>query len=171
MMDFSGARRLSVPEGKVKRIVRKSDGLMLWKAGYVNLIPEATTDPGGTSIYNDTGYRDKYRWSSSGNAATAHSYGRLSGWIPFVSGATYRIKGFHFVHTHASGYVSGGYCVYYKNDGTTKTVTLLRTGAEYDSANDIYTMTVTDSTVRYFRISGYWGDDVPIITINEEITE
>lgn len=44
LIDFAGAKAITIPEGKVKKITRKSDGVVLWekRANYTNLfVPSA----------------------------------------------------------------------------------------------------------------------------------
>ena len=143
------------------------DGILIWKSGYTNLVETAADTPGGTEIYNGTGFRDGYRWSSSGKTETGDPAGRISGWIPFVSGATYRIKNFYI--SKSSGYVAGGYIVGYYDNGTVTTTTIGRNNANYDAVTDTFTWTDSSTNLRYFRISAYKCDDEPIITMNEEI--
>lgn len=140
------------------------------KPKYTNLALTGTTDPGGTALYDGIGYYDGMRWSSSGKKASAANEGRLSGWIPYKSGAVLRLKNFGMNRT--TGYVAGGYIVYYHSDGTTSTKTIGR------QTEDAYTTTLaTSSTYTYFRISGFCNYSstqpigTPIITLDEEIIE
>lgn len=169
-MDFSNVKSVTIPEGEVKRI--EANGVLLWKSGYTNLVLTSTTDPGGTAIYNGTGWYDGMRWSSSGGKASSQPGGRLTGWMPFKPGATIRIKNFGLTR---SGYVGGCYFVWYKSNGTTSTV------SPGNQSVDEYTYTApNDSSIRYFRISAFSHYDEknsqsvptpPIVTIDEEITE
>lgn len=167
-MIFENVTEIGIEEGIVSSIACGTDLLWARKQAYTDLIPTATSTPGGTEIYNGTGYQDGYRWSSSAKTETAYTTGRISGWIPFVSGATYRIRNFYMSTT--SGYVDGGYLVLYADDGTISAKIIGRTNENYDSATDTFVWCEENSTCKYFRISAYKGDDAPIITMNEEIT-
>lgn len=140
---------------------------------FTNLASMSTTDPGGTEIYNNMGWIDGMRWSSSGGSAVSQSEARLTGWMSFTPGATIRVKNFGL--TTSSGYVGGCYFVWYKSDGTTSTVQ-----AGVQSVDEYTYIAPNDSSILYFRISGYayynstQSSPVPmppIVTINEEITE
>lgn len=168
-MDFSQVKKITIPEGEVKQIA--VGGNVIWKGGYTNLVLKSTTDPGGTALYNGTGWQDGMRWSSSGGKVSSQPGGRLTGWMPFKPGATIRIKNFGLTR---SGYVGGCYFVWYKSNGTTSTVS---PGVQ---SVDEYTRTApNDSSIRYFRISAFCYSDAnntnpvptpPIVTIDEEIT-
>lgn len=141
---------------------------------YNNLIKIATTDPGGSEIYNAIGYINNARWSSSSAAVKTDTVkARVSGWMPATNNATCRIKGFDVLDTvGANHYVSDFYYVGYKADGTITTHTYKQGGAatfEYDSTNDIATFTTPNNNYVYFRISAYMGSADPVVTINEEI--
>lgn len=166
MIDFSQFKKLSIGGAELKQLF--INGVQVWKSGYRNLVEIATTEPGGTEIYNGTGYKDDYRWSSSGKTEVATDAGRITGWIPFTPGATYRIKNFYI--SKPSGYVSGGYIARY-NNGTITTIVIGRNNADYDAATDTFTWTETSTSIQYFRISAYKCDEQPIITMNEEIPE
>jgi len=165
MIDFSQFKKLSISGVELKQLF--INGIQVWKSGYKNLIETATTDPGGTEIYNGTGYRDGYRWSSSGGKETTYTSGRLSGWIPFTAGATYRFRNFNMT---IPGYVDGGYIVKY-NNGTITTKLMGKDNADYDATTDTFTWSENSTGIQYFRISAYKCDKQPIVTMNEEIPE
>lgn len=190
MIDFSKFRRIEIPEGMVKIIKRKSDGLILWIAKYLNMVPKATTTTGGTEIYNSIGYKDGARWSSSGGAVTEDGarYARVTGWMKHEAGKTYRTKYFGLDVTN--GYVSGVYIAFAGADGSI--IYTVQTGRvdsykqyttyQIDLAQDLLTFVNTDTSTKYFRISGYCAEsyssaesgnkfDAPIITCDEEITD
>lgn len=50
-------------------------------SAYTNLIPLSTTEPGGTEIYNDVGYKNGIYWTTGGAEGT-DSTTVGSGWIP-----------------------------------------------------------------------------------------
>jgi hypothetical protein len=135
---------------------------------YTNLIPTAVDDS-GNNIYYNVGYTDGRRWSSSGKADVEGSNARISGWIPYKAGV-WRFKNFNMV----SGYCNMAYVVLKKTDGTFFTYNVGNTTNTFniDTTNDLCTFTMNeDPTIAYLRISGYKGTNIPIVTINEEITE
>lgn len=168
-MNFANVRAIAIPEGMVRSV--SAGGKVLWKQkqGYTNLVPTATATPDGTEIYNGTGYKNGYRWSSSAKTETAHEKGRISGWIPFVSGATYRMK--HFYISTTSGYADGGYLIFWDKFGNLTAEVIGRTNQQYDAETDTFVWSAENTNRRYFRISAYKGSEDPIVTMNEEITE
>ena len=182
MIDFGSVRGLTVPEGKVKSINRKSDGLLLWKGGYKNWVP-CSMNPDGT-IYNDTGYKDGYR-IRSGGAETGMSTTCCTGFIPLKAGDTLRIyPAFTGMNTeNAINFAD-------ENFGNLGQVTDKGTGygicteepGKYKptAANGISVLTLTaahDSAIRYVRItnhiyaadSGISSGSEMIVTVNEGI--
>ena len=144
-----------------------SDGYIAEKT-YTNLVSTSVNEAGG--IYNEIGYKDGYRWSQSSNAEAVHSLGRITGWMPFVSGGLYRIK--HFGMNN-SGYVSRGYIVAEKTDGSivaTGLATNTFVRSDYDEITDTLYLSISDNNIKRFRISGYTTGFTPIITLNEEIS-
>lgn len=138
---------------------------------FTNLVLSAVDENG--EIYNYYGYADKMRWSMSGNEAVTHSVGRLSGWMPFVSGGVYRFKNFQF-EGYTNTYATRGYIVAELADGATKAYSLTTTFygnnmPEYDAQNDLMTFIWYNDNIKRFRISGYISPFSPIITLNEEI--
>lgn len=128
---------------------------------FVDLISTAIGDDG--KIYNGVGYRDGYRWSSSSGGETSYTNGRISGWLPYEYGATYRFENFYL----QAGYVSGAYVIYKKTDGS---ILVQSTGYDIpvnnyilDIANDTCMFMATLNDVEYFRVSGYKGAEEPII--------
>lgn len=166
-MNFANVKEIVIPEGAVKSVSVGDKVLWKQKQGYTNLISTATATPGGTEIYNGVGYKDGYRWSSSAKTETAYASGRISGWIPFVSGGTYRIKNFYM--STSSGYVDGGYLILYGDNGTITTKIIGRFNENYDAATDTYVWREMNSGWKYFRISAYKCEEAPIVTMNEEI--
>lgn len=166
-MDFRNLKKLTIGGVELKQLL--INGIQVWKTGYKNLIETATTVPGGTEIYNGTGYSDKHRWSLSGKKESAANIGRLTGWMPFVSGATYRIKNFNAKHD----YNNGLYFVIWSSDGSISAhhydYTNTPDGVVYNADTDTWTVTLTSSEGTYFRLSAYNGDNEPIVTMNEEI--
>lgn len=137
------------------------------KPAYDNLVETSTEEPGGTAIYNGSGYSDEYRWSSSKKAPDKQTYGRLTGWIDYKQGATLRLKNFGLTY---AAYVNGGYIVLSYSDGSTGTIII---GTQ---TTDEYSTVLNTSGVTHFRISGYGKGQspsigTPIITLNQEIVE
>lgn len=63
-MDFSNVKSITIPEGKVKRIL--SGSTVLWQSGYTNLVP-LSTEADDKTIYNGgLGYKNGYRIRSGG---------------------------------------------------------------------------------------------------------
>lgn len=84
-MNFASVKSLTIPEGKVKLITRKSDGAVLWKGGYKNWA-RYSTEADGKTIYNGgLGYKEGYR-IRSGGAESESSIAICTGFIPFVKG-------------------------------------------------------------------------------------
>ena len=82
MIDFTGVKAITIPEGKVKKIVRKSDGVQIW-AGVNNVIA-SSINPDGTpyrGVNGEIGYKSNYKINSALNEATANGC-YLTGYIP-----------------------------------------------------------------------------------------
>ena len=83
-MNFAQYNRIAIPEGNVKQITRKSDGLLLWKSKYINQVPISINADG--TIYNDgLGYKEGYRVRSGGAEATSDN-AVCTGFIPYKKG-------------------------------------------------------------------------------------
>lgn len=183
MMNFGSVRGLTIPEGKVKSINRKSDGLLLWKSRYKNWTRYSINADG--SIYNGVGYKDQYR-IRSGGAEGGMSNACCTGFIPLRAGDTLRIyPAFTGLNTqNAINFAD-------ENFGNLGQITDTGTGygicteepSKYKptAANGISVLTLTaahDSAIRYVRItnhiyapeSGISSGSEMIITVNEEIT-
>ena len=92
MTDFSGCKRLTIPEGAVKAITQKSNGQLLWKSGYTNQVPLSTNADG--SIYNGgLGYKNGYR-IRSGGAELAYDGACCTGFIPVNGASVLRVSGY-----------------------------------------------------------------------------
>lgn len=95
MIDFTGVKAITIPEGVVKQITRKSDGVVLWKAGYKNWVKYSTTNDGKTIYNGGKGYKDGYRLRSGG-AEQSTSGASHTGFIPVKGGDVVRISGCNF---------------------------------------------------------------------------
>lgn len=189
-VNFADYKYLTVPEGDVKKIARKSDGLVLWKRGYTNQVPLSTDTDG--SIYNGVGYKDNVRLSSSGGvSSSAQSGSTTTGFIPFPYGdaTVIRMKG--VVWKTVYDVVTSGH--YYINfyDSSKKFLCYLSVG-EHANLTHVVTVTRDDNGVEtvvwnqsygttnsmlqnirnnaaYVRINAYGKGADMIVTINEEI--
>ena len=87
MIDFTGIKAITIPEGKVKQIVRKNDGAVLW-AGITNWITKAINTDGTPyrGANGEIGYKTGYRFNTA-NAETSSSAAAFSvtGYIPAAS--------------------------------------------------------------------------------------
>lgn len=126
-------------------------------AGYTNQIP-FSIDTDGT-IYNETGYKNGYRWSSSAAAETAESGMGITGYIPCKVNDVLRIKNVTFP--------TNSYIVCYNANKTPSTII-----KDFGTANNegVYTRTLSDANTAYIRLSIGTIDQSTIVTINEEIT-
>lgn len=91
--NFNDYIYLKIPEGQVKKITRKSDGLILWIKGCINRVLKSTDTDG--SIFNGTGYKENVRLSSSGGISSSAQNGSVTtGFIPWYGDTTVlRMKG------------------------------------------------------------------------------
>ena len=183
--DFASYPRLEIPEGRVKKITRQSDGLVLWEAGYINMVPLSINADG--TIYNGTGYKNGCR-VRSGGAEGEMANAACTGFIPVRGGDVVRIYGWTRYSASGNaanainaadsaftnlgqignsnyGIFAGAYAAY--NNSTIA-----------DGADGISTWVVppASSGVAYIRVSGFGGDSsggAPgarlIVTVNEEI--
>lgn len=139
---------------------------------FTNLLLSATTTPGGSEVYgNGAGYLDGYRWSASGQKETSSTEGRITGWMPHISGAVCRVKGFD---VKTVGYVTGLYYIGVLPNGSYEVVTFTIGSAKwpltYDEETRIAEFSLPVNTCTHFRISSLIGPGAPIVTLNEEIT-
>ena len=92
-MNFGEVKSLVIPEGKVSRITRRSDSLLLWKGGCTNRVPLSIDTDG--SVYNGgLGYKNGYR-IRSGGAETSQNNAACTGFIPVSGGDVIRIYGWN----------------------------------------------------------------------------
>lgn len=186
-VNFASYPRLDIPEGRVKQIHKKSDGQVLWKAGYINEVRRSINTNG--TIYNGTGYKNGYR-IRSGGAEGAQADAACTGFIPVKGGDIVRISGCNFAQSSTSNainvadasfsnigqmtpsYADAGYGIFapsaaYQSYCYKKAVVK-------ESAN-VWRWTVPPaaSGAAYIRVTGYnasgnHGANM-IVTINEEI--
>lgn len=177
MLDFTGVKAITIPEGNVKKITRKMDGALLWEkvATYTNVLPLAINTDGTPYVGNngEKGYKTGWRINSSG--AEREASGRCcTGLIAAKPSDTIRIANmFHPTDNNLNGYIH----IYGSDRG--------RLGSGYEGTafkfvngrcefviNKIPLSSGAASVgaTAYFRISTGIIDENSIITVNEEIT-
>ena len=157
---------------------------------YTNLVPTSVDTDG--SIYNGVGYKENVRLSSVGGVSSEAQNGSVTtGFIPFTSGNTIRIKGVEFIGAQAK--YSGHYYInFYSEDKQTCTVSIMEgaiadgTGScttySYDETSNITTInvlkgvTTTDygkgvDKASWIRITARGSGENFILTVNEEIED
>lgn len=161
MIDFSTVKSITIPEGKVKRIL--SGTTVLWKGGPNNLLPKAT-DLDRVSIYNIIGYKTGTRLSSSGSTADKDGM-CTSGFIPAVAGDVLRIDGITinttvncYIIAYNSSNTKTGYMQFHQS-----TLATLKAGMILDS-------TTFGSGFNAIRFCCKTITADTVVTINEEIT-
>lgn len=187
IFDFDNYVRIQIPEGMVKKITDGA-GNVIWKAGYVNMVPISTTNDGVT-IYNGTGYKNGYR-IRSGGAEGAQANAACTGFIPVKGGDIIRISGCNFAYSNTSNAINvadasfsnigqitpshadAGYGIFaagaaYQSYCYNKAVTQEKTGVWK------WTVPPAASGAAYIRVTGYnasgnHGANM-IVTVNEEI--
>lgn len=177
MIDFSNLKSLKIPEGEVKKI--ECNGVVLWKAGYTNLVPLSTEDDDKTIYNGGKGYKDGYR-IRSGGAEDAKSTASCTGFMRVSAGDKVRLSGYDVKyvdntnainvydanHTNL-GQISGNYwygCFTYGSQSWDDVIL---------EKDNVYYWIVPDGYgIAYIRVTGYTGGDGSkmIVTVNEEIT-
>ncbi len=187
-MDFQNIKELTIPDGDVTKITIGES--VMWEKvvapSYKNWVKYAIDTDG--SLYNECGYMDNYRLSSSGAVKEQNTDHRstVTGFIPAKSNDLVRIGGYPWYSTtSAMNYI----CVY---DADFNFIYAGTSNSNYDSRN-IYSSVVQNgdtteiqlkeiSNMAYIRLSYYgYGDgyydgkeknttgENLIVTINEEI--
>ena len=101
MIDFETVNSLTIPEGVVRKIVRKADGCILWENTNINQVKYSINSDG--SLYNNgLGYKNGYRLSSSG-AEKAQAKSTVTGFMPITNSSLISMSGVGW------GCPSGGY--------------------------------------------------------------
>lgn len=153
-------------------------------SGYTNLVP-ASTDADG-NIYNDTGYMDDVRLSSSGTvSSTAQAGSATTGFMPYSDLGIIRVKGATWLDT------TGHYYVAFYDSDKALLYAVSRSGYDdgnvrgavitYDDATGVTTFDFSGTSdtsevgdaIRkavYFRLNAYGKGADLIVTVNEEIT-
>lgn len=186
MIDFSKAKFMSIPEGKVSTIHRKSDDLLLWKS--VKNWVRYSTEADGVTIYNGgLGYKSGYR-VRSGGAEIAVDNASCTGYIPVMPGDVVRVSGVN--NKWGSGY-HNAFNAYYDDftlagqvagnnsnyNQFNRSGSWLEYGCEsvvqLENGHEWVVPRVASSTGKYcayIRVTGNTSDGSKlIVTINEEI--
>ena len=180
MTNFGSVRGLTVPEGKVKSISRKTDGLPLWKAGYKNWVPYSI-NPDGT-IYNGIGYKDKCR-IRSGGTETATNYATCTGFIPAKPGDAVRISGCLFnlasnnnsINLSNADFINiGQFTMIPAHYGIMGSIIQYGAASVMEEKTGIWKWIVpADTDIAFIRVTGFGETICPgsnlIVTVNEEI--
>ena len=180
MIDFTGVKAITIPEGAVKKITRKSNGDVLWKGGHTNLVP-LSTEADDKTIYNGgLGYKNGYR-IRSGGAEGGHGSASHTGFIRAKGGDVVRLSGYDIKkvetanainvydgnHTNLGQITSNSAWSYGIFDGNVHNwddVILEKDG--------VYKWVIPDGySIAYIRVTGYTKADGSkmIVTVNEEI--
>ena len=189
MIDFSKVKKITIPEGIVTKIV--CAGVTLWKAiTFTNQVPISTDTDG--SIFNDVGYEENVRLSSSGGISGSAQEGSVTtGFIPWYGDTTVlRMKGVEWLNATAN-YGGHYYIMFYdankKSHGSNDYVWSGQTNISHvctatRDSNGIETITFNKDygtsnailqwvrSASYVRITAYGKGADFIVTINEEIT-
>ena len=186
MIDFTGAKAITIPEGPVKRISRKSDGEILWeKIAYKNWVPLSTTDDGKTIYNGGLGYKNGYRVRSGGAEQAAWDCSH-TGFIPVREGYVIGIGGASFDLTGSQGSTTNAINVYDASFTNLGQVVENYQVAGYGIFSDgklsnwlkgthkdgcFYWTVPAGANIAYVRVSGKtMGDGSKlIVTLNEEI--
>ena len=166
MIDFTGVKAITIPEGAVKKIMRGADVLWEKVTGYTNII-------------DTIGYTDGVRLNSSGTTTAAAGY-TTTGMIDIYTyphPVVVEAKGANFI------YSTSCYIVIYSNDGGATKIghTYIRNlvadstvwngiSITADADGNIKITVDGSSSPNYFRITGYGRGENLIVTINEPIT-
>lgn len=186
-MDFSSVKKIVIPEGEVKQI--ECNGVVLWKdITFTNLVPTSTDTDG--SIFNDVGYKENVRLSSSGGISGSAQNGSVTtGFMPFYGDTSIiRLKGVEWKEATAN---YGGH--YYVNfyDSNKNFLAWMSSG-DHENYPHIYTVTRDANGVETFDFNESYGTSNSvlqairkasfiritargkgadmIVTVNEEIT-
>jgi hypothetical protein len=186
MIDFTGVKAITIPEGKVKQIVRKSDGVVLWKS-FTNQIPLSINSDKTPYVGSngEDGYNSGYRLNSSGTETAVSGIG-VTGFIPIKAGDIVYLKNVKASLTTTGGKAEHCYLSLYDSAFTHKGARKFYNVANsthaylYDSFTSgadgyVSSFRIVDkynNVVKgggYMRISAEGIDSTSIITVNEPI--
>lgn len=176
MIDFTGVKAITIPEGIVKKITRKSDGVVRWEKApafvYTDLVPTALATNG--SVLDGVGYRRGANWNSS--SLDSRSAFTAIGLIPIDGTITHDIYvyGLNFTGTPYNRYV-----LFNQSRSSLASSASVKEGfsstyiASVTKLADNYFKITTktySTNVKYFAISAVTVDGiVPIVTMDEPI--
>ena len=124
----------------------------------VNQIPISTDSSG--NIYNAVGFKNGYRWSSSGKAETAASGYGITGFIPYSSGDQLRLKNVDIS-------IDYPYIVCFTSNKTVLGTSLITSPPD---ENGIISANVTNwSNVAFIRLSLGTFSDISVATVNQDL--
>ena len=183
MIDFTGVKAITIPEGVVKQIVRKIDGSILWKSGFKNWV-KYSTEADGVTIYNGgKGYKDGYR-IRSGGAEGEYDGASHTGFIPLKAGDVVRLSGYNvtfanvtnainvYDSTHTNiGQAAGNHAVY--GIFAAEAAKGYDYGSIVEETSGVYVWIAPPvASIAFMRITGHTNGDgsTMIVTVNEEIT-
>ena len=176
MIDFTGVKAVTIPEGTVKLVTRKSDGFIIWEKApllvYTDLVPTALARDG--TVLDGIGYRRGVNWSSGGlesrSAFTAIGLMTIDG---TVSHDIY-VYGLNF-----SGTTYNRYALFNASQSP-----LAQSASLKEGKSDTYIASITKLADNYYKIAtktysknvGYFAISavtvagiVPIVTLDEPI--
>lgn len=179
MVNFSGVKSVTIPEGSVKKIT--ASGVVLWeKKGFTNLVP-LSTEADGKTIYNGgLGYKSGYR-IRSGGAESHTGTSSCSGFIPVkplsivrVGGCTYSANTQTAINVSDSTFTNLGQMVGNSSYGYGIMAETANKPYNRDSVvqKDNYWEWVVppDNRIAYIRVTGETSDGSKlIVTVDEEI--
>lgn len=186
--NFANYVRLSIPEGSVKKITRKSDGLVLWIKKCVNVMLRSIDTDG--SIFNGVGYKENVRLSSSGGISSSAQNGSVTtGFIPWYGDTTYlRMKdvewknattnygGHYYINCYDANKKFLDYFSASEAPSLTHIATVTRDANGIETVKFSETYGTTNDKLQFFRsakfirITAYGKGADMIVSINEEIT-
>lgn len=177
-MNFKNVKKVTIPEGKVKRIL--SGSTVLWKGGYTNWVPLSTTEDGKTIYNGGLGYKNSYR-VRSGGAETSNDNSSCTGFIPVKPLSIIRIAGCNLTASVDSainvadasfaniGQVagSGNYGIFASTYKAYNNTTMTQKDGYWQ-----WVVPPEASGVKYIRVTGFTkrGSEL-IVTVDEEIEE
>lgn len=200
MLDFTGVKTLTIPEGKVKKITRKSDGVVLWetvsKPSFTNVLPLAQQYSSAAPYIGadgSVGYGNNMRISTSSPSTTymkALNGVDTTAMIPVKRGDVLRFKNCNFKVTPSNT----SYGTHLYGFDSAKAIMQTFNGLYHSIPNRFHYVVKDDEYVEltlepteawlavssavsdafdklaYIMIGTDGLDETSIITVNEEIT-
>lgn len=142
---------------------------------YTNILPTAL-DATGNAVYNDIGYKDNTRWSTSGHAEQSYTGIYLTGYIPVKAGDIIRIKNITMPYSESGAvdclvfFIEGLDDDLY-DSGNAPNLVKYNSGV-FDADNNLVSFKINEEdSYTHVRLQGSYMGSNSIITINEEIIE